>query len=110
MRNRTGSQCSDIRSGTEQEKRGDLCETILDTLKFSNVFTGDIMKEGITVMKSTTNKSCCDRFSNCKRHISANAATIANIMIKTATTCFRDIMSKVKVMIKGHAYFSYRGS
>ena len=54
MRNYTGSR-------TEREKRGDLETTlakqIKDKLKFSSVSTGNIMKEGITVIKSTTNKS-----------------------------------------------------
>ena len=42
------------------EESGKLpCQTILDMLKFSSVFTGNIMMEEITVIKPTTNKSCC---------------------------------------------------
>ena len=55
MGNRAGSQCNDLRSGTELEKRGDWdypWQTIMDVLTFSNVFTGNIMKQGITAIKS----------------------------------------------------------
>ena len=52
-----GNQCSDFRSDTEREKRRDSekihCQTIMDALKFSNVFTDNIIKERITVIKST---------------------------------------------------------
>ena len=37
---------------------------ILDALKLGYVFTGNITKHGITMIKSTTNKSYCDSFSD----------------------------------------------
>ena len=79
------------------------CQTILDTLKFSYVFTGNIVNMGLTVIKYTTNKRLSNSFSDQKRHISANATKNAD-MITTATTRFRDMLSKVKVMIKGHVW------
>ena len=35
-------------------------EKILDTLKFYNILDSNIMKEGIAVIKSAANKSCCN--------------------------------------------------
>ena len=37
-------------------------QTILNTLKFCNILDSNIMKEGIAVIKSATNKSCCNSF------------------------------------------------
>ena len=54
MQNRTGSQSNDFRSGTEREKRADWETTLAK--QFSDVFTGKMMKEGITVIKFATNK------------------------------------------------------
>ena len=40
------------------------CQIIVDTLMFSIVFTGNVIPAGITVIKPSTNKSCCDSFSD----------------------------------------------
>ena len=39
-------------------------QTILDTLKFCNILDSNIMKEGIAVIKSAANKSCCNSLRN----------------------------------------------
>ena len=68
MRYRTGSQCNDFRSGTEREKTRRSCnypsQTIWDTLKFCNILDSNIMNEGIAVIKSAANKSCCNSMRN----------------------------------------------
>ena len=46
-------------------------QTILDTLKFSNILDSNFMKEGIAIIKSAANKSCCNRFSGRKQYIPA---------------------------------------
>ena len=56
--------------------------------------TSNIVKEGIAVIKSAANKSCCNSFSDRKLHIPTNAAKVTD-MIKTATTRLRNILSKI---------------
>ena len=43
------------------------------------------MLKGITIVKSTANKSSCNSFGDSKRHIPANTTKVTNV-IKAVTT------------------------
>ena len=46
------------------------CQTILQTLKFQDVFESNIMIKGIAIIKSTANKRSCNSFGNSKTYTS----------------------------------------
>ena len=79
------------------------CQTILRTLKFQYVIESNIMTKGIAIVKSTANKSSCNSFGDSKKHIPANTAKIT-IVIKAATTSLLNMLSKIKIIIKGDSY------
>ena len=41
-------------------------QTILDMLKFCNILGSNIVKEGMAIINSAANKSCCNSFSDRK--------------------------------------------
>ena len=101
MRYRTGSQCNDLRSGTEQEKRGDrvTCQPIVYTLKFHYVIESNIMIKIIAVVKSTANKNNCNSFGDSKRHIICIATS------EIEMTCFvKQIGLHIKVTLQAFSY------
>ena len=57
------------------------------TLKFQDGLENNTMLMGITIIKSTANKSSCNSFGNGKIVIPANTTKVPNI-IKAATTSF----------------------
>ena len=84
---------SDLRSGTERRDR----ETTIakDTLKFDNAFSGNVMKEGIAVIKSTgIATEAVAMYSDWMSHIPANVAMITD-MIATAATHFSCVRLKL---------------
>ena len=59
------------------------CQTILHTLKYQDVLDSNIIIKGITIVKSTADKSSCNSIDDSKRHIPANTTKVTN-MIKAA--------------------------
>ena len=55
------------------------------------------MIKGITIVKSTANKSSCNSFGNSNRHIPVNLMKVTNVNV--AMTSLRNMLSKI--IIKG---------
>ena len=52
------------------------CQTILHMLKFQDILGSNVMINGITIVKSTANKSSCNSFGDSKTYIPANMTKV----------------------------------
>ena len=76
-----------------------LCPKKIYTLKFLDIIESNIAIKGITIVKSTANKSSCNSFGDNKRHILVNATNVTN-MIKPATTSLGKMLSRIVIINK----------
>ena len=90
---------SHVRETTHVPCTGNYPYTHLHTLKFHDVLESDIVKKGIAIVKSTANKNSYDSFDDRKRHTQAKVT----IVINAATTRLGNMLSKIKVVIKGNS-------